>query len=102
MNAIGGITIGDFVLLGSNVTVSSGQHDIEGAEPPVFARATIPKPIVIEDDVWIGAGAVIMPGITIAKGTVIGANSVVTKSTEPYSVVVGAPAKKVRSRIAAE
>ncbi len=99
INAIGGITIGDFVLIGSNVTISSGKHPVEGANPPVYARPVEPKPIIIEDDVWIGAGVVIMPGITLRKGTVVGANSVVTKDTEEYSIVVGAPAKKIRSRL---
>lgn len=98
INAIGGIVMGDHVLIGSNVTISSGRHPIEGRTPPVFSRETIPMRIVIEDDVWIGAGAVIMPGVILRRGTVVGANSVVTRSTEEYSVVVGAPAHKVRSR----
>jgi maltose O-acetyltransferase len=99
INAIGGITMGDYVLIGSNVTISSGEHAIEGAYPPVFARPSVPKPITIENDVWIGAGAVILPGVLLREGTVIGANSVVTRDTERYSVNVGAPARKVRSRI---
>lgn len=99
INAIGGISIGDHVLIGSNVTISSGRHPIDGASPPVFARPAEPLPIAIEDDVWIGAGAVIMPGVTLRKGTVVGANSVVTADTEAYSVVVGAPARKIRSRL---
>ena len=98
INGVGGIEIGSYVLIGSNVTISSGQHPIEGEQPPVFARKAFPKKIVIGDDVWIGAGAVIMPGLHIAKGTVIGANAVVTKDTEKYAVMVGAPARKIRSR----
>lgn len=98
LNAIGGLTIGDYVLIGSNVTISSGRHPIEGRLPPVFARPAIPDPIVIEDDVWIGAGAVIMPGITLRRGTVVGANAVVTKDTDEYAVVAGVPAKKIRTR----
>ena len=98
INGIGGLEIGNYVLIGSNVTISSGKHPIEGKDIPVFTRPTILQKIVIEDDVWIGAGAVIMPGITIAKGTVIGANSVVTKDTLPYSIVAGVPAKTLRFR----
>ena len=98
INAVGGIKIGNYVLIGSNVTISSGQHPIEGKYPPVFSRPCIPKPIIIEDDVWVGAGAVIMPGVTLRKGTVVGANAVVTRTTEEYSVVVGAPAKTIRHR----
>jgi acetyltransferase-like isoleucine patch superfamily enzyme len=98
INAVGGITVGDYVVVGTNVTISSGEHPIEGREPPIYTRLPVPKPIVIEDDVWIGAGAVIMPGVTLRRGTVVGANSVVTSSTEEYSVVVGVPARKIRSR----
>lgn len=99
INAIGEITIGDYVLIGTNVTISSGRHPVEGAEPPVFARPVVPHPIVIEDDVWIGANAVIMPGVRIARGSVIGANAVVTRDTAAYSVNVGMPARMIRSRV---
>lgn len=98
INGVGGIRFGNNVLIGNNVTISSGQHPIEGRFPSIFSRLVIPKEIAINDDVWIGAGAVIMPGITLAKGSVIGANAVVTKDTEEYSVYVGVPARKIRSR----
>ena len=98
INAIGGITMGNHVLIGSNVTISSGRHPIEGTHPPVFARETIPLSITIEDDVWIGAGAVIMPGVRLRRGTVVGANAVVTKDTNEYAVVVGAPARTIKTR----
>ena len=98
INAIGTITLGSYVLIGSNVTISSGRHPIDGKTPPIFSRETIPLPIVIEDDVWIGAGAVIMPGVTLRKGTVVGANAVVTRSTEEFAVVVGAPARQIKTR----
>lgn len=98
INAKGGIYLGDNVLIGSNVTISSGKHPIEGKLPAVFERPTIPLPITIEDDVWIGAGSVIMPGVTLKKGTVVGANSVVNRDTKEYAVVVGAPAKCIRYR----
>ena len=99
LNAVGGITMGDYVLIGSNVTISSGEHPIDGAEPPVFARPVAPKAIVVEDGVWIAAGAVILPGVILRRGTVIGANAVVTADTEAFGVYVGAPARKIRSRI---
>lgn len=101
INAFGGIEMGDYVLIGSNVTISAGMHEIEGEEPPVFARPSVPKAIHIEDDVWIGAGAVILPGVVLRRGSVIGANSVVANDTEEYSVNVGAPARKIRTRRAA-
>jgi len=55
-------------------------------------------PIIVEDDVWIGTDAIILSGVRLAKGTVIAAGSVVTKSTEPYSIVAGNPAKKIKIR----
>jgi len=98
INAVGGVTLGDYVLIGSNVTISSGRHEIDGRLPPIFARPTTPDPIRIEDDVWIGAGAVILPGVTLRRGSVVGANSVVNRSTQEYEVVFGAPARRIRSR----
>ena len=98
INGIGGIEMGDNVLIGSNVTISSGEHPIEGKFPAIFTRETKHKKITICNDVWIGAGVVIMPGITLATGTVVGANAVITKDTEQYGVYVGIPAKKIRER----
>ena len=98
INAIGGIQMGNDVLIGSNVTISSGKHEIEGRQTSVFSRPTVPMPIVFGDDVWLGAGVSVLPGIQIADGTVVGTNAVVTKSTEPYSVMVGIPARLVRYR----
>jgi acetyltransferase-like isoleucine patch superfamily enzyme len=54
---------------------------------------------VIEDDVWVGARAIILPGVTIGHGSVIGAGAVVAKSVPPYSIVVGNPGRVVRSRL---
>ena len=81
------------------MTIPSGLHPIDGKTPEIFFRRLIPKQIIIEDHVWIGANAVIMPGVTLKKGTVVGAGSVVTKDTEEYSVVVGSPARKIRNRL---
>lgn len=58
-----------------------------------------PKQVIIEDDVWIGARVIILGGIRIKKGAVIGAGSVVTKDVEPFTVVAGAPARKIKERI---
>lgn len=98
INGLGGIEFGNNILIGSNVTISSGMHPIDGRGVSVTERPSVPKKIIFEDDVWIGAGAVIMPGIILRKGTVVGANSIVTKSTEEYGVYVGSPAKKIKER----
>lgn len=98
LNGLGGIQIGSNVLIGSNVTISSGRHPIDGIDGEIFENPSIPLPITIEDGVWIGAGAVIMPGIILGRGCVIGANAVVTKSTDPCSVYAGVPARLIRKR----
>jgi maltose O-acetyltransferase len=97
-HAFGGIEIGDYVLIGPNVVISSGRHEYSNLKEPVMIQPISPAKIVIEDEVWIGANAVIMPGVTLGKGTVVGAGSVVTKSTEPFSIIVGVPAKKIKDR----
>ena len=98
INGVGGIEIGDNVLLGPNVVISSGEHQYNDSKNPVVLQRIIPKEIVIGDGVWIGANAVIMPGVVVAEGTVVGAGAIVTKSTEPFSVVVGVPARKIKTR----
>jgi len=98
INAIGGINFGNNVLIGPNVIISSGKHPIDGKEKTIFERPTELKTIIIGNDVWIGGNSSILPGIKIANGTVVGANSVITADTEPYTVYAGNPARKIRSR----
>jgi acetyltransferase-like isoleucine patch superfamily enzyme len=70
------------------------QKDFKKLEKPIPSK----KGIIIENDVWIGTNVTILSGVTIGNGAVVGAGSVVTKNIEPYSVVAGNPAKKVKSR----
>lgn len=85
------ITIGDFVMIGPNVTIVTPNH----SRDPIKRRrvGTISKPVVIEDDVWIGADATILPGVTIGKGAIVGAGSIVTKDVPAGKTVAGNPAK---------
>nr|WP_106330523.1 sugar O-acetyltransferase [Actinoplanes italicus] len=80
----GGITIGDRVLIGPRVTLSTAGHPVEPDERYDFITHA---PIVIEDDVWIGASATVTPGVTIGHGSVVGAGAVVAKDVPPLSVV---------------
>ncbi|TQL56502.1 acetyltransferase-like isoleucine patch superfamily enzyme [Oryzihumus leptocrescens] len=82
----GGITIGDRVLIGPRVTLSTAGHPVDPDERYDFITHA---PIVIEDDVWIGAAATITPGVTIGHGSVVGAGAVVAKDVPPMSVVTG-------------
>jgi len=94
----GGVEIGKNVLIGPNVQIISYQHNYKNKNIEIKKQGSIKAKITIEDDVWIGASSIIMAGVTIYKGSVIGAGSVVTKDVEPYSVVVGTPAKRIKSR----
>lgn len=88
----GGITIGDGSLIGHNVVLATINHDLS----PFKNRENHYAPIVIEDNVWIGSNATILPGITIGRWAVVAAGAVVTKDVEAYTVVGGVPAKEIR------
>jgi maltose O-acetyltransferase len=92
--------IGDYVMIAPNVSLLGGfTHPFDDLSSPMVLQPDLYKgPIVIEDDVWIGINAVIMPGVHIGKGAVVGANSVVTHDVPPYSVVGGTPARVLRVR----
>jgi acetyltransferase-like isoleucine patch superfamily enzyme len=83
---LGGITIGDRVLIGPRVTLNTAGHPVDLDDRYDFIAYA---PIVIEDDVWIGAAATITPGVTIGRGSVVGAGAVVAKDVPPLSVVTG-------------
>lgn len=88
----GGLTLGDHVLIGPNAVVVSSQHRWDLDERPIVVQGHRPESTTVGNDVWIGANAVVTPGITLANGTVVAAGAVVTKSTEPYAIVGGIPA----------
>ena len=92
------ITIGNHVLIGPNVIINSGMHNYKDKNKSIREQGHKSGEIVIEDDVWIGANCIIMPGITLGKGSVIGANSFVNKDVEPYTVVAGSPIKILSTR----
>ena len=85
----GGITIGDRVLVGPRVTLNTAGHPVELHERYDFITHA---PIVVGNDVWIGAAATIAPGVTIGSGSVVGAGAVVAKDVPPFSVVTATSA----------
>lgn len=88
------IYIGDYVMIAPNVTLSTAGHPIEPEMRKKIAQFNIP--IHIEENVWIGANSVILPGVTIGKNSVIGAGSVVTKDIPANVVAVGNPCRVMR------
>lgn len=89
----------DKIIMGSNITVSQGSylcaasHDIRQLKKPLKT-----SPIKLEDSTWIGARAIVLPGVTIGEGAVVAAGAVVTKDVEPWTVVGGNPAKFIKKR----
>ena len=92
------ITIGNNVLIAPQVLMVTRNHRFENWQIPIRQQGYEYAPITIEDDVWIGFRAIILPGVTIGSGSVIAANAVVTKDVEPNSIVGGVPAKLIQKR----
>lgn len=95
---IGWADIGDDVMLGGHVRVLSGRHhhDFDRLDVPMSQQGGEPAQVKIGDDVWVGNGAIIMADV--APGSVVGAGAVVTKTFDPYTVLVGVPARPIRRR----
>ncbi|KKQ25801.1 MAG: Bacterial transferase hexapeptide repeat protein [Candidatus Woesebacteria bacterium GW2011_GWA1_37_8] len=93
-----GVSIGNYVMLSYNVNLVSENHAYQNPLLPIKKQGYFGGPIVIDDDVWIGANAVILPNVTIGKGAIVGANAVVTNNVAPYSIVGGIPAKHIKYR----
>ena len=94
----GGLTIGNDVLIGPNVIIHSANHNFSRIDKPIRLQGHTFKSVIIYDDVWIGAGAIILPGVIIQRGAIIAAGSVVTKEVPQYAIVAGVPAKIIKYR----
>ena len=91
IRASGGVTIGDGVLIAAGAVITSREHP---SQTPRFG-VTVDAPVVIEDEAWIGAGAIVLPGVTIGRGAIVGAGAVVTSSVAPFTIVGGVPARPI-------
>ena len=98
IDGIGKLKIGKDSILGPNVFIVTGNHEFRDPTVPIRLQGVIPKPSIIEEDVWIGANAIVLEGVNIGKGSVIGAGSVVIKDIPPYSIAAGVPAKVIGKR----
>jgi len=93
----GGVEIGDRVYTSPFTQIIAVNHVFDDAERPFIEQGISAQGIVIEDDVWLGAGAVVTDGVRIGKGAVVAAGAVVTKDVPPHTVVGGVPAKPLRT-----
>ena len=93
---IGPVTIGSHVNLAQGITVTALNHNFENSKKRIDEQGVSTSAVVIEDDIWIGANAVILPGVTIGHHSVVAAGAVVTKDVPPHSLVAGVPAKVIK------
>lgn len=93
---IGPVTIGCHVNLAQGITVTALNHNFEDSDKRIDEQGVSTTPVIIEDDIWIGANAVILPGVTIGNHSVVAAGAVVTKNVPPHSLVAGVPAKIIK------
>lgn len=98
VGATGGVKIGNYVAIGQNVRFHSENHEFHARDKRICEQGVTNKGITVGNDVWIGAGAVILDGVHIGDGCVIGANTLVSKDVKPYSIVAGNPGKVIGRR----
>ena len=98
LHAGGGIKIGNNVLIGPRVVIYSQNHNFSDPYTCISSQGYTKKIVRIEDDVWIAACAIILPGVTLKKGCIVAAGSVVTKDVDSNAIVAGNPAKLIKLR----
>lgn len=94
----GGVRIGDGVYTGTQVQIAAVNHVYTDPDTLIKDQGITAEGITIEDDVWLGSNVIVVDGVTIGKGSVVGAGAVVTKDLPPYSVAVGMPARVIKDR----
>ena len=97
INGGGNVIIGNKTVFAKNISINANDHNHDRAAY-IRDQGYTKADVIIEDDVWLGANVCVNKGVTIRQGSVVGANAVVTKDTEPYSINVGVPAKKIAER----
>lgn len=96
------LTLGRHVMIADNVSFRTGDHAYSDLAVPMMLQGERSQPIVVGDDVWIGANATILRGVVIGRGAIIAAHAVVSKDVQPYEIVGGVPAKKIGNRLPAD
>lgn len=91
--------IGDIVMIADNFSVRDTDHNFGCVNIPMIEQGYSTKPVIIEDDVWIGHGVVITKGVKIGRGSIIAAGSVVTEELPAFSIAGGVPARVMKSKV---
>ena len=100
VSAGGGLVIGNHVAIGHGTSIITSNHGFSDSGAPIKYQPVLLRPVVISDDVWIGAKVCILAGVTIAEGCVVAAGAVVTRSMEQAdSIIGGVPARRLRGRL---
>lgn len=94
----GPVKIGSHVMFGPGVSIFSENHCFDDPNKRLTEQPTLRKGVVIEDNVWVGAKAIILDGVTVGTGSIVAAGCVVTKDVSPHSVVAGVPGKVIKTR----
>jgi acetyltransferase-like isoleucine patch superfamily enzyme len=102
IGAAGPITIGENVIMGQHISFHAENHNYNRVDIPIKHQGTRRQGIVIEDDCWVGANTTFLDGAHVGRGCVIAAGSLVRSELPPYSIVVGAPARVLKSRLSTE
>lgn len=98
LEAKGGVSIEDGVVISSRVTILSSSHDYDSYESMPYDGRDVLRPVQLKKGAWIGYGALILPGVTIGEGAIVGAGAVVTKDVQPGEIVGGNPAQVIGFR----
>lgn len=98
IDGFGNVTIGNGVRIAHRATILSSDHRYADPDVFIYLQGIVKKETVIEDDVWIGCNAVVLPGVRIGKGAIIAASAVVTKDVEPFAMMAGVPARLIGRR----
>lgn len=98
LNAVGGLSIGNFCGLGPNTVIHTANHNFSSTDVPFLEQQWTHQEVVIEDDVWLGASVIVVPGVHIGRGAIVGAGTTVAEDIQPYAMVVGEKGRMIRSR----
>ena len=98
----GGVKIGSFVMMAAGSRILTSNNGYPDIHAPMCEQELVKGPVVVEDDVWLGANVVVLPNVRIGRGAIVAANSLVTKDVPPFAIVCGVPARHAKYRFEPE